>query len=63
MMLRTGTAIVVAVMLFGSLSAMASEPPMTFLASHYYLLSLGQIAAEIDTIRHNAQSSGFSRVI
>jgi hypothetical protein len=62
MMLRSGTAIALAVLLLGSVPAWAADTTTTFLQTHYYLLSLGQIAADVDSVRTAAQSSGFSLV-
>jgi len=63
MMLRRSSVVLFAVLLVGCASAMASDAATTFLQSHYYLLSLGQVAADADSIRHAAQSSGFSVIV
>ena len=59
-MLRSGTAIAVAMILLGSLPAAAADATTSFLQNHYYLLSLGQVATDVDSVRQAAQSSGFS---
>jgi hypothetical protein len=63
MILRSGTAITLAVLLLGSVSVCATDATTGFLQTHYYLLSLGQIAADVDSVRQAAQSSGFSLVV
>lgn len=63
MILRRNIAIVFAVLLLGHMSAVATDATTTFLQSHYYILSLGQVAADADSIRHAAQSSGFSVIM
>ena len=60
MMLRSGITIALAVLLLGSLSAGAADATTSFLQTHYYLLSLGQVSADVDSVRQAAQSSGFS---
>jgi hypothetical protein len=60
MISRSGTAIALIVLLLGSLPAGATGDTASFLPTHYYLLSLGQIAADVDSVRQAAQSSGFS---
>jgi hypothetical protein len=60
MMLRSGAVVALAVLLFGVLAAGAADAPTDFLQTHYYLLSLGQVAAGVDSIRRTAQSSGYS---
>lgn len=59
-MFRRSTVIALAILLSGCLSAAAVEAATSFLKSHYYLLSLGQVATDVDSIRRAAQSSGFS---
>lgn len=60
MLLRTGTALGIAALLLASLAAHAADATTTFLQTHYYLLSLGRVSTDIESIRRSAQSSGFS---
>ncbi len=60
MMLRTGTALALAALLLVSIAAHAADATAGFLQTHYYLLSLGHVAADTASIRQTAQSSGFS---
>ena len=59
-MLRNGLTVAVA-FLFAFVCAGAGDTT-SFLQTHYYLLSLGQVAADIDSIRQEAQSSGYSLI-
>jgi len=61
-MLRSGIAVSLVFVLLGSLSASAVETTTHFLETHYYLLSLGQLAVDADSVRQAAQSSGFTVV-
>ena len=62
-MLRSGTAIALAFLLLGTLSAGATDATTSFLQTHYYVLSLSQVAADVDSVRQTAQSSGFSVIV
>lgn len=57
---RCGTAIALAFLLLGTFSVVAADATTSFLQTHYYLLSLGRVAADIESIRQAAQSSGYS---
>ncbi len=60
MILRSGTVIALAVLLVGVSATGAADASTDFLQTHYYLLSLGQIAVSVDAVRQTAQSSGYS---
>ncbi len=58
---RTMLAALIALTIAGAAAA-ASEPTSTFLASNYYLLSLGLVTVEVDALRAAAQTAGYSIV-
>lgn len=60
MILRSSIAVAVASLLLAALSVGATDTSTSFLGTHYYLLSLGQIATDVDSVRRASQSSGYS---
>jgi len=60
MMYRSGMVAALAAFLLGISVAGAADASTDFLQTHYYLLSLGQITASVDSIRQTAQSNGYS---
>ena len=59
MMLRRVTLLALSVLLLAP-AAHAAEPATGFLQTNYYLLPLGTLAADIESIRQSVQSSGTS---
>jgi len=60
MTVRSGILVALVVTLLSGLSVGASDSSTEFLQTHYYLLPLGQVAADVDAVCRAAQSSGFS---
>ena len=60
MTIRSRTVTVLAVFLLSALSVGAADATTSFLQTHYYLLSLGPAAADVESIRRTTQSSGYS---
>ena len=60
MTLRTPAAIVAIVLMLSAVSVVAADTATSFAEDQYYILSLGPLAAEVDSIRTTAQTAGFS---
>jgi hypothetical protein len=60
MMRRYGQIIVLFVLLSIPMATRADDAAAVFSPTDYYLLSLGQVATDLDSLRQSAQSSGFS---
>lgn len=60
-MIRTGKAILLVVLVSAlSLSLSGADVPSTFSATHYYILSLGEIPVDLTDLIQTAQSAGYS---
>ncbi len=63
MTLRVGTAVVAAVLAFASLSLTAADATTAFLQTHYYILPLGPMSVDMDSLRQAAQTAGLSVIV
>ncbi len=60
---RTHAAFLLAALLMSLLSVGAAHATTSFLQTHYYLLSLGPIASDAESIQQAVQSSGYSVIL